>query len=585
MSRNWVAACFSVLRGARPVRKIDTRAEATTNTISSSSSSRPAGKHWLATYGARIPAEINADGYSSVLEMLKQAMQRFADKPAFCCFGRTLTYADTDRLSRNFAAYLQGRVGLRKGDRIAVMLPNIPAFPLAMLGIVRAGAAQVNVNPLYTARELEYQLNDAGAETIVVFGGASTTLADIIGKTAVKHVIAVGLGDGIDATLPSPPVDARLKNVVAFSDALTLGNDLPFEPVAISGDDLLFLQYTGGTTGLSKGAALSHRNLVANTEQFKAFIPDALRPGQEVVVTALPLYHIFALMVNFISCFSIGAENWLVPNPRDLDSFVGTLRNAHCTIFTGVNTMFGALLTHAGIGEVDFSRLRVAIGGGAAVLPTTSARWQALTGRHILEGYGLSETSPILTLNPMTMSKFSATVGLPLPSTDIKLLDDMDKEAAVGEPGEICAKGPQVMKGYWQKPDANTAAFTSDGYFRTGDIGVFDEKGFLKIVDRKKDMIIVSGFNVYPNEIEAVASACDGVAECACVGKPDAKSGEAVRLFVAKAAGASLTEEDMIAHCRRELAAYKVPKEVRFLDALPKSNVGKILRKDLRALP
>src|SRR5262249_37280499 len=324
---------------------------------------------------------------------------------------------------------------------------------------------------------------------------------------------------------------------------------------------------------------------VANTEQFKAFIGEALRPGQEVVVTALPLYHIFALMVNFISCFSVGAENWLVPNPRDMDGFVEILGEAHCTIFTGVNTLFGALLMHPRVAEADFSRLRVTIGGGAAVLPTTSAGWKALTGKDILEGYGLSETSPVLTLNPMTMSGFSGTVGMPFPSTDIKLLDDSGKEVALGEPGEICARGPQVMKGYWRKPDANAAAFTADGYFRTGDIGVFDERGFLKIVDRKKDMIIVSGFNVYPNEVEAVAMACAGVVECACVGKSDKKTGEAVRLFVAKALGAPLTEEDVIAHCRRELAAYKVPKDVRFLEALPKSNVGKILRKDLRAIP
>ena len=584
MSRNWLAACFSAFRGAGHVAQADARPQAVPIKLSSKSLSKVSDKPWLATYGARIPAEINAEAYGSVLEMLEQAMRRFADKPAFRCFGQTLTYADTDRLSRNFAAYLQGTLGVKKGDRIAVMLPNIPAFALAMLGIVRAGAAQVNVNPLYTPRELEHQLSDAGAETIITFSGVLGILAEIIDKTPVKQVIAVAIGDGTGAALPSPPVDARLANVVTFSDALARGADLVLRPVAIGGDDLLFLQYTGGTTGLSKGAALSHRNLVANTEQFKAFIPDALRPGQEVVVTALPLYHIFALMVNFISCFSIGAENWLVLNPRDLDGFIETLRNAHCTIFTGVNTLFGALVAHPRIGDVDFSKLRVAIGGGAAVLPTTSAKWQALTGKPILEGYGLSETSPILTLNPMTMSGFSSTVGLPLPSTDIKLLDDTDKEAALGEPGEVCARGPQVMKGYWQKPDANAAAFSSDGYFRTGDIGVFDEKGFLKIVDRKKDMIIVSGFNVYPNEIEAVASACAGVAECACVGKSDAKSGEAVRLFVTKVAGASLTDQDVIAHCRRELAAYKVPKEVRFLDALPKSNVGKILRKDLRAL-
>jgi long-chain acyl-CoA synthetase len=543
------------------------------------------GKHWLAAYGGRIPAEINPDAHASVLALFEDAMKRYADKPAFRCFGRTLTYADTDRLSRNFAAYLQTTLGVKKGDRIAVMLPNLPAFALAMLGIVRAGGVQVNVNPLYTPRELEHQLNDAGVNTVIVFHGVSATLAEIIGKTGVKNVIGVGPGDGVGVELPSPPVDARLKNVVAFPDALSQGEHLAFAPVAPTGDDLLFLQYTGGTTGLSKGAALSHRNLVANTEQFKAFMPDALRPGQEVVVTALPLYHIFALMVNFISFYSIGAENWLVPNPRDVDKFIDTLHESRCTIFSGVNTLFAGLVMHPKIKDVDFSRLRLAVGGGAAVLPTTSAKWKALTGRDILEGYGLSETSPILTINPMTIDGFSGTVGLPLPSTDIKLLDSEDKEAAIGETGEVCAKGPQVMRGYWQKPEANAAAFTADGYFRTGDVGVFDERGFLKIVDRKKDMIIVSGFNVYPNEVEAVASACAGVAECACVGKPDDKTGEAVRLFVAKAANATLTEADVIAHCRKELAAYKVPKEVRFLETLPKTNVGKILRKDLRAMP
>jgi long-chain acyl-CoA synthetase len=541
-------------------------------------------RHWLAAYGRRIPAEINPDAYGSVLDMLEAAMQRYAEKPAFRCFGRTLTYADTDRLSRKVAGYLQGKLGVRKGDRIAVMLPNLPAFPLAMLGIVRAGAVQVNVNPLYTPRELEHQLNDAGAEIIVVFSGASPTLAEIIGNTNVKHVIVVETGDGVGAKLPSPPVDARLANVITFSDVVAEGGDFAFKPVAVRGDDLLFLQYTGGTTGLSKGAALTHRNLVANTEQFKAFMPDALRPGREVVVTALPLYHIFALMVNFITYYSIGAENWLVPNPRDMDGFIDVLRKARCTIFTGVNALFGGLLMHPKIAEVDFSDLRAAIGGGAAVLPTTSAKWKAITGKDILEGYGLSETSPILTLNPATREGFSATVGLPFPSTDIKLLNAADEEAAIGEPGEICARGPQVMKGYWQKPEANAAAFTADGYFRTGDIGAFDEEGLLRIVDRKKDMIIVSGFNVYPNEVEAVAAACAGVAECACVGRPDEKTGEAVRLFVAKSSGATLTEADVIAHCRRQLAAYKVPKDVRFVDALPKSNVGKILRKDLRTL-
>ena len=541
-------------------------------------------RHWLASYGKRIPAEIDADAYDSVLEMLERAMVRYADKPAFRCFGKTLTYADTDRLSRDFAAFLQGRLGIAKGDRVAVMLPNLPAFPLAMLGIMRAGAIQVNVNPLYTPRELEHQLRDAGAKAIVIFNGVSATLAEIIGHTGIEHVISLAPGEGIGAELPSPPVDERLACVTSFSAALTDGARLPLTSPALTGDDLLFLQYTGGTTGLSKGAALSHRNLVANTQQFRAFMPDALRGGEEIVVTALPLYHIFALMVNFITYFSIGAENYLVPNPRDMKAFVAILKEARCSVFTGVNTLFSGFLMQPDIGEVDFSRLRVAIGGGAAVLPTTSEKWKALTGKDILEGYGLSETSPVLTLNPMTGQGFSGTVGLPMPSTDIRLLAEDGREVAAGEAGEICARGPQVMKGYWQKPEANAAAFTSDGYFRTGDVGVFDARGFLTIVDRKKDMIIVSGFNVYPNEIEAIAAGCAGVAECACIGKPDEKTGEAIALFAVKAPGAELTEADVIAHCRRQLTAYKVPKSVRFLEALPKSNVGKILRKDLRGL-
>jgi long-chain acyl-CoA synthetase len=541
-------------------------------------------RHWTTSYGARIPAEIDPDAYLSVLEMLEGAMTRYADKPAFRCFGEALTYADVDRLSRNFAAWLQSKIGIKKGDRVAVMLPNIPAFPLAMLGIIRAGAIQVNVNPLYTARELEHQLNDAGAKAIVIFSGVTPTLAEIIGHTGIEKVITVALGDGTAAELPSPSVDPRLTDAAAFTDALTQGASLPLSTPDLDGDDILFLQYTGGTTGLSKGAALSHRNLVANTEQFKAFMLDAQRPGEEIIVTALPLYHIFALMVNFITYFSIGAENWLVPNPRDMAGFVETLKEARCTVFTGVNTLFSGLVAQPNIGKVDFSPLRVAIGGGAAVLPTTSAKWKTLTGRDILEGYGLSETSPILSLNPMTAEGFSGTVGLPMPSTDIKLLGEDDAPVALGEAGEICAKGPQVMRGYWHKPEANAAAFTAGGYFRTGDVGVFDERGYLRIVDRKKDMIIVSGFNVYPNEVEAVAAACTGVAECACVGRPDEKTGEAIVLFVAKLPGAELAEAEVIAHCRGQLTAYKVPKEVRFLEALPKSNVGKILRKDLRAL-
>lgn len=541
-------------------------------------------KHWLDAYGPRIPAEIQPQAHASVQEMLQSAMLRFPDKPAFRASGQTLTYADTDRLSRAFGAYLQGELGIFKGDRVAVMLPNVPAFAVALLGIMRAGAIQVNVNPLYTARELEHQLNDAGAAVIVIFRDATPTLAEIIHRTSIRQVISVARADATGAALGGAPLDARLEGAVAFSDALARGAHCVFTPVRVSGDDLLFLQYTGGTTGISKGAALSHRNLVANTEQYKAFVPDAVREGQEVVVTALPLYHIFALMVNFITYFSIGAENWLVPDPRDMNHFLAVLRDARCTVFSGVNTLYSGLLAQPGIGAVDFSRLRVAVGGGSAILPTTSARWKSLTGKDILEGYGLSETSPILTLNPMTTQGFSATVGLPLPSTDIRLLGAHDEELPAGTAGEVCAKGPQVMSGYWNNPEANAAAFTADGYFRTGDIGVFDAQGYLKIVDRKKDVILVSGFNVYPNEIEAVVSSFAGVAECACVGRPDEKTGEAVRLFAVRLPGANLSENELIAHCRRQLAAYKVPREVRFLNALPKTNVGKILRKDLRAL-
>ncbi len=473
---------------------------------------------------------------------------------------------------------------MKKGDRIAVMTHNILAFPVAMLGIIRAGAVQVNVNPLYTPRELEHQLNDAGAKMIVIFNGSTPTLAEIVARTPVKCIVTAGLAVGADSKLPSPPVDERLKETVALVDALSQGAKLPFTPVDIGPDDLLFLQYTGGTTGLSKGAALTHGNLLANVAQFGLFMPEALREGEEVVVTAIPLYHIFALMVNFISYFAIGADDWLVANPRDMDGFVETLRQARPTVFTGVNTLFAGLTMHPKLAEVDWSRLRLAAGGGAAIIPTVSERWKAITGHFIREGYGLSETSPVATFNPAAVKEFTGTTGLPMPSSDIKLLGDDDKGAAVGETGEVCIKGPHVMRGYWEKPEANAQAFTADGYFRTGDVGQFDARGFLKIVDRKKDMIIVSGFNVYPNDVEAVASACPGVAECACVGVADEKTGEAVQLFVVKASGVELSEAQVIEFCRKELTGYKVPKQVSFIDALPKSTVGKILRRELRGV-
>ncbi len=540
-------------------------------------------KIWHKSYGS-VPADINPDAYPSVVAMMDEAMKRYANKPAFRCAGQTLSYADVDRLSRDFAAYLQNTLGVKKGDRIAVMSPNLLAFPIAFLGIVRAGAAQVNVNPLYTPHELEHQLNDAGVNTIVVFSGVSGTVAETMPKTQLKTVITVGIGDGSGVDIPSPPVDARLKEAVSFVDALAAGAKLPFKPVELGGDDLLFLQYTGGTTGLSKGAALSHRNLVANVEMYKAFTAGNMKEGEEVIVTAIPLYHIFALMVNFITFFSLGADNWLVPNPRDFEAFIDTMKKARPSVFMGVNTLYAGLVAHPKSKEVDWSRLRLAGGGGAAIIPAVSAKWKAMTGVIIHEGYGLSETSPVVSFNPMWLTEFTATTGLPMPSTDIKLLDDDGKEVALGQAGEIVVKGPQVMSGYWNQPEANATAFTEDGYFRTGDIGVFDDKGYLKIVDRKKDMIIVSGFNVFPNEIEAVATGCPGVAECACIGMPDEKSGEAAKLFVVRSAGATLDEAAVIAFCRKELTGYKIPRQVVFVDALPKSTVGKILRRELRDL-
>jgi long-chain acyl-CoA synthetase len=514
--------------------------------------------------------------------MLEGAMKTYAGKSAFRSFGQTLSYADVDRLSAAFAAWLQHKLGVKKGDHIAVMVPNLLAFPIAFLGIVRAGGVQVNVNPLYTPRELEHQLNDSGTEIIIIFNGSTPALAEAIAKTGIKAVITVAPGDGSAAVLPSPPVDARLVGSIAFADALAEGETLQRRPVELRGNDPLFLQYTGGTTGPSKGACLSHRNLVANSEQYKAMIPAATRPGQEVIVTAIPLYHILALMANFITYFSIGADNWLVTNPRDMDGFVNTLTKSKLTCFIGVNTLFAGLMMHPKIREVDFSSLRLTAGGGAAVIGATSAKWKDITGQFIREGYGLSETGPLLSFNPASIKDFSGTTGLPVPGTDIKLLDKDGDEVAIGQSGEICAKGPQVMSSYWNQPEATAAAFTADGYFRTGDIGVFDAQGFLKIVDRKKDMVIVSGFNVFPNEVEAVASACPGVSECACVGVPDEKSGEAVKLFIVKTPGTTLSADDVISFCRKEMTSYKVPKIVRFIEALPKSTVGKILRRELR---
>lgn len=538
---------------------------------------------WTKTYDPSVPQEIDAAAYPSTVALFQQACADYADKPALECFGRIMTYAEVDRASTAVAAWLQQRAGIRRGDRVALMVPNIFAFPVAMLGIHKAGAAQVNVNPLYTPHELRHQLQDSGAETIIIFSGSSSTLAEIVEDTPIKTVITVALGDAGGVAIPTPPRDPRLKDAIRFADVLSEGTTLDLRPVDLVGDDLLFFQYTGGTTGPSKGALLDHRNLVANVEQFSAHMHDALEPGKEVVVLALPLYHIFGLMLMH-AYLAAGAKIILIPNPRDSEAFCGAIRDSKFTVIPGVNTMFQSLLASPGVKDVDLSSLKLAIGGGAAVIRDTSEKWKALTGKHIKEGYGLSETSPILCVNPMSVAEFTETCGLPVPSTDIKLIDDDGNEVAEGEAGEICAKGPQVMRGYWNNDAANASAFTPDGYFKTGDVGVFTSGGFLKIVDRKKDMVIVSGFNVYPNEVEAVVTAAHGVAECACIGVPDSRTGEALRVYVVKAPFAEIRDTDIITHCRTELAGYKVPRQIVFIDELPKSNVGKILRRELRKL-
>lgn len=538
-------------------------------------------KPWFAQYDDWVPKTIDADKYRNVVEMLLQAGERFGDKNAFSSFGATKTYSEVLSLSKDFAAYLQNEIGIKKGDRVALMAPNMMAFPVAMIGILRAGGVQVNVNPMYTPRELEHQLNDADVDTIIVFSGSTGTLADVIENTSIKNVIVANLDDLVGLGLPSPPADKRLAGHVAFLDAIAAGSGMDFAAVEIDGDDLIYLQYTGGTTGLSKGAMLTHRNLVANIVQFESVAGDYIRFGEDVVVTAIPMYHIFALMVNTLSYFKFGAINVMITDPRDMPSFVEEWSKWKVSVFTGVNTLYNGLLHTPGFADLDFSELRICVGGGAAVQKAVSDKWKEVTGRHIKEGYGLSETAPILTTNPFGMTEFLSSIGVPFPSTDISLRDDDGNEVSQGEPGELCAKGPQVMKGYWRR-DAETAeAMTDDGYFRTGDIATMDKNGFFRIVDRKKDMILVSGFNVFPNEIEGEVAALKGVLECACIGVPDEKTGEAVKLFIVKSDD-SLTGDAVTEHCRGCLTGYKVPKHIVFIDELPKSTVGKILRRELR---
>jgi len=537
---------------------------------------------WLAGFRDRIPPEIDAGRYSNIVEIMSEASARFAEKQAFSNFGGGLTYRQVDDLSRDFGAWLQQIAGIGKGDRVALMAPNMMAFPVAMSGILRTGAVQVSVNPNYTARELVHQLNDADVNTIVVFAGSTPTLGEVIDQTAVEHVVVVQLDDLVHKGLPAQPVDRRIAGFVSFGEALDAGSRLTLDPVEIGGDDPLFLQYTGGTTGLSKGAMLTHRNLVANILQLEAMVGDKVDWGDEVIITAIPMYHIFALMVNTLAYYRFGATNVLITNPRDMPAFVAEWARWKVTFLTGVNTLFNGLLQTPGFSDIDFGQLKFAIGGGAAVQEAISERWKAVTGRHITQAYGLSETSPLVSMNLPERNEFNGTIGIPAPSTDVSLRDDDGKVVAPGEAGELCVKGPQVMAGYWRNAEATSNAMTDDGYFRTGDVATIDGDGYLRIVDRKKDMVIVSGFNVYPNEIEAVAAFLPQVAECACIGVPDERTGEAVRLFVVRLDPA-LDAETVREHCRKELAAYKVPRDVVFVDALPKSTVGKILRRQLRA--
>ena len=548
-------------------------------------------KVWLNRYPADVPAEINADRYLSLIDLFEQAAQRYADRPAFINMGQAMSFRKLEQRSRAFAAYLQQTLGLSKGDRVAVMMPNLLQYPIALFGILRAGMVVVNVNPLYTPRELEHQLNDSGAKAIVIVSNFAHTLEKVVANTPVKHVVLTRLGDQLSpakATLVNFVVKYikrlvpkyNLPDAVSFRSVLQQGAQLDYFRPDIVNDDLAFLQYTGGTTGIAKGAMLTHRNMQANLEQTKATYGSLLRDGKELVVTALPLYHIFALTVNCLLFIELGGQNLLITNPRDIPGFVKELSKYPFTAITGVNTLFNALLNDKNFQQLDFSTLRLSAGGGMSVQKAVAERWEKLTGHYLLEGYGLTECSPLVSVNPYDITCHNGSIGLPVPSTEIKLVDDNGAEVGAGEPGELCIKGPQVMVGYWQRPDATDEVLKA-GWLYSGDVVTVDEEGFLRIVDRKKDMILVSGFNVYPNEIEDVVMQHPKVREAAAIGVPSDLSGEAVKICIVKK-DPSLTKEELIAHCRRQLTGYKVPKIVEFRDELPKTNVGKILRRALR---
>jgi long-chain acyl-CoA synthetase len=548
-------------------------------------------KIWLKHYPKGVPAEIDVDEYASVRDVFHESIAKYTARPAYTCMGKTLTFDELDTLSRAFGAWLQAK-GCGKGTRVALMMPNILQYPVCLFGVLRAGCTVVNVNPLYTARELEHQLVDSGAEILVVVENFAHTVAEVIGRTKVRQVVVTTIGEllGVKGLLVDfvvrhvkkmvPPW--RLPSVIALSDALAEGRRATLADVPLGHDDIAFLQYTGGTTGIAKGAMLLHRNIVANLLQARAWVQPFLAPdSREIVITPLPLYHIFSLTANCLTFMTLGAENVLITNPRDIPGFVKEMGKYRFTALTGVNTLFNALVNNPDFARLDFSSLRITLGGGMAVQEAVALKWKEVTGRPLIEAYGLTETSPAATINPLDLPAYNGSIGLPISSTEAILRDDEGKEVALGQPGELCIRGPQVMAGYWNRPDETAKVLDQDGWLATGDIGVMDERGFVRIVDRKKDMILVSGFNVYPNEIESVVVMHPGVLECAAVGVPDAKSGEAVKLYVVKKEPA-VTADDVLRHCREHLTGYKVPREVEFRKDLPKSNVGKILRRELR---
>ncbi|MFP7721548.1 long-chain fatty acid--CoA ligase [Lysobacter sp. A3-1-A15] len=550
---------------------------------------------WLAQYPAGVPSQIDVDEYPSIVSVLENAIANYRDRPAFSNLGKTLTYGEIDELSARFAAYLLGELQLKKGDRVAIMLPNCLQYPIATFGILRAGLTVVNTNPMYTPRELRHQLVDSGTSAILVLDNFGSVVEEVLADTQIKQVITTGLGDML--AFPKGAIvnfvlkhvkkmvpEHRLPGAIRFKDALALGDKHTLQPMDIKPADIAFLQYTGGTTGVAKGAMLTHRNLVANMQQASAWIGTNVRMGEEVIITALPLYHIFALTANGLVFMKFGGLNHMITNPRDMPAFVKELKSVPFTAITGVNTLFNGLLNTPGIEEVDFSRLHLTLGGGMAVQRSVAERWKKLTGNTLVEAYGLTETSPAACINPMDLADYNGAIGLPIPSTDACVKDEDGRMLPAGEVGELCIKGPQVMKGYWNRPEETQQVMDADGWLHTGDMARMDENGFFYIVDRKKDMILVSGFNVYPNEVEDVIAMMPGVLEVAAVGVADEKSGEAVKVVIVKKDPA-LTEEQVKAHARANLTGYKQPRTVEFRQELPKTNVGKILRRELRDEP